>query len=234
MGNRWLMWRHARVFTRTNQLVDLIVIAKEPVPGRVKTRLCPPCGPEEAALIARSSLRDTLVHAVGSSADRVLLVLDGTVGSWCPPGVQVLPQASGDFSSRLGAAWRAASGPTFQIGMDTPQVTSDQLDQSMDALLEPGVDAVLGPTEDGGWWGLGLRRIPTNPDQLFVGIPMSSNETFDHQSRRLNEQHLKVGLLERRIDVDDWSDACAVADEVPHSHFASVVKDVSAMLGART
>lgn len=216
--------------SRINHLVDLIVIAKEPIPGRVKTRLCPPCGPLEAARIARSALRDTLEHALASIAERVVLALEGEAGSWCPPDVEVVDQGNGDFATRLGLAWALAKGPAFQIGMDTPQVTSDDLNAAMRELCEPGVDAVLGPASDGGWWGLGLRRVPDEPEELFRGIPMSSADTGSHQLHRLHEQGLHVRLLDDHIDVDTWSDACSVAAGAPYTYFAEAVREVRATL----
>lgn len=217
---------------RTNHVVELIIVAKEPVPGSVKTRLCPPCAPFEAALIAQSALRDTLQHALASIAERVVLVLEGHAGSWCPPEVEVVRQGSGDFSSRLGDAWTSVSGPAFQIGMDTPQVTSDDLDAAMYALLEPDVDAVLGPAVDGGWWGLGLRQVPRDPKRLFKGIPMSRDDTCAHQLQRLNEQGLRVRLIESQVDVDTWSDACTVAADAPDTHFALAVSKVAAAISS--
>ena len=81
-------------------------------------------------------------------------------GPWLPPGFEVLSQVTGPFERRLAAAWAAAGGPGVQIGMDTPQVTSGLLDRSLGCLERPGVDAVLGPAADGGWWAIGFRSPP--------------------------------------------------------------------------
>ena len=136
---------------------DLIVLAKEPVPGRVKTRLCPPCTPAEAATLAAAALADTLDAAPRVRRRRVVLALDGRPGAWCPPGVEVVGQGAGSLDRRLTTAWAAAtSGPAVLIGMDTPQVTAADLDAALGALADH--DAVLGPASDGGWWALGLRR----------------------------------------------------------------------------
>src|SRR5215510_8302076 len=102
--------------------VDLIVLAKEPVAGRVKTRLCPPCTPTTAAALAAAALADTLAAGCASGADRVVLALDGEPGDWCPPGVTVVDQGTGSLASRLTAAWQHARGPALLIGMDTPQL----------------------------------------------------------------------------------------------------------------
>jgi glycosyltransferase A (GT-A) superfamily protein (DUF2064 family) len=95
-------------------------MAKSPVPGRVKTRLCPPCTAEEAASLAEAALADTLDAVAACGASRHILVLDGVPGPWLPPGFQVVPQTAGGLDRRLAAAWALAGGPGVQIGMDTP------------------------------------------------------------------------------------------------------------------
>jgi glycosyltransferase A (GT-A) superfamily protein (DUF2064 family) len=201
--------------------VDLIVLAKEPVPGRVKTRLCPPCSPREAADIAAAALADTLAAALASGADRVVLALDGRPGAWCPPGVAVVSQGGGGLDRRLAAAWAATAGPAVQVGMDTPQVAASDLGAAMAALGEPATDAVLGAADDGGWWAIGLHR----PHPLaFDGVPMSRPDTGARQRARLVALGLRVRPLPTRTDVDTWSDAVAVATAAPDTRFADAVR----------
>jgi uncharacterized protein len=111
VGNKGPRDGNRRRRRRTPGRVDLIVLAKEPVPGRVKTRLCPPCSPAEAASLAAAALADTLAAATASGADRVVLALDGRVGPWCPPGVHVVTQGTGGLDRRLATAWSAVPGP---------------------------------------------------------------------------------------------------------------------------
>lgn len=211
--------------------MHLLVVAKEPVPGRVKTRLCPPCDPEGAAAIAEAALRDTLEHALASHADRVVLALDGAPAEWCPPGVEVIGQGDGDFATRLARAWGRVPRPTLQIGMDTPQLGPEDLDAVMLSLAEPGVDAVLGPAFDGGWWGLGLCGRPASAEWVFAGIAVSGRDTGACQLDRLRVLGLRVGLLPTHRDADTWGDACAVAAAAPSTHFAGAVREVAARLG---
>lgn len=201
--------------------MDLIVLAKEPLPGRVKTRLCPPCTPEAAAAVAAAALADTLTAALGAGADRVLLALDGRPGQWCPPGVGIVDQGDGDLDRRLTRAWAATSGPAVQIGMDTPQLTASDLAAAMEALRAPGTDAVLGPAADGGWWAAGLRR--PHP-RAFLGVPTSRPDTGERQLDRLHELGLSVATLPLRVDVDTWPDAVAVATAHPGTRFAAAVR----------
>lgn len=201
--------------------MDLIVLAKEPLPGRVKTRLCPPCTPAGAAELAAAALADTLAAACASGADRVVLALDGRVGPWCPPGVAVVGQGEGDLDHRLTRAWMAATGPALQIGMDTPQVTAAELDAGMATLLAPGVDAVLGPATDGGWWAIGLRR--PHPS-AFLGVPTSRPDTGRRQADRLATLGLSVEPLPTHTDVDTWPDALTVAHSHPDTTFATTLR----------
>jgi hypothetical protein len=200
-----------------------IVMAKAPVPGRVKTRLCPPCTPEEAALVAEAALIDTLFAALSSSAERVVLALDGEPGPWLPPGVDVIRQRGAGFDERLVAAWCDVGGPALQIGMDTPQVTPAHLDLARAALDAPGADAVLGPAVDGGWWCIGLRRADP---AVFRGIPMSRPDTGARQMARLRELGLRTATLPGLRDVDTIADARAVAELAPDTRFAAAVRGV--------
>ncbi|HET6551139.1 MAG TPA: DUF2064 domain-containing protein, partial [Solirubrobacter sp.] len=111
----------------------LIVIAKAPVPGRVKTRLSPPCTPAEAAALASAALHDTLAAALRARrAGRRVVALDGAAGPW--PGFEVIPQRGRGLDERLAAAFEDVGGPAFLVGMDTPQVTPVLLDAGLAAV----------------------------------------------------------------------------------------------------
>jgi uncharacterized protein len=213
--------------------VDLVVLAKEPVPGHVKTRLCPPCSPAEAARVAATALADTLDAALGSGADRVVLALDGRPGTWCPPGVVVVGQGHGALDRRLAHAWSHGTGrgPALQVGMDTPQVSAAELDRAMSALVDDGVDAVLGPATDGGWWALGMRR--PRPEAV-LGVPTSRPDTGARQAARLTALGLRTRLLDPYTDIDTWPDALAVADQAPGTRVAAVVGSLVAEITPAT
>jgi glycosyltransferase A (GT-A) superfamily protein (DUF2064 family) len=198
----------------------IVVVAKAPVPGRSKTRLCPPCTPEEAAGLAHAALVDTLDAVSRTSASRRILALDGAPGPWSR-NFEVLPQRGDGLDERLAAATTDVGEACLIVGMDTPQVTSPQLDVALGRLSEPGVDAVLGPAEDGGWWAAGLRR----PDlRAFLGVPMSLPSTGAAQRARLNSLGLRVADLPPARDVDRFDDALAVAALAPGTHFATAVR----------
>ncbi|MFF3956735.1 DUF2064 domain-containing protein [Streptomyces sp. NPDC001890] len=207
-------------------MTTLLVIAKEPVPGRVKTRLTPPFSPEEAAVLAEAALADTLTAAASAPADRHLLVLDGAPGPWLPPGFEVVPQCGGGLDERLAAAFAACTGPALLIGMDTPQVTPELL---APALAFDTCDAWFGPAVDGGFWALGL----TDPDPaLLLGVPMSRPETGAVQYERLRTAGLRTALLPRLRDVDTAADAAEVAASAPTGRFAARYRELAADLPA--
>ncbi|MFI6405631.1 DUF2064 domain-containing protein [Streptomyces sp. NPDC050548] len=192
-------------------MTTLLVIAKEPRPGRVKTRLTPPFTPEEAASLAEASLVDTLHVLLATPARRRVLVLDGTPGPWLPPGFDVVPQCGGGLDERLAAAFAACAGPALLVGMDTPQVTPALLTVDF-----ADCDAYFGPAEDGGFWALGLA----DPDPaLLRGVPMSTPTTGAVQRARLTTAGLRVRDLPPLRDVDTAYDAELVAAEAPEGRF---------------
>ncbi|WP_420309299.1 TIGR04282 family arsenosugar biosynthesis glycosyltransferase [Streptomyces sp. YS-B37] len=193
-------------------MTTLLVIAKEPLPGRVKTRLTPPFTPEEAAALAEASLVDTLHVVLATPARRRVLVLAGAPGPWLPPGFDVVPQCDGGLDERLATAFAGCDGPALLIGMDTPQVTPELLTVDF-----ADCDAYFGPAEDGGFWALGLA----DPDPaLLRGVPMSTPTTGAVQRARLTAVGLRVHDLPSLRDVDTAHDAELVAAEAPAGRFA--------------
>ena len=202
-------------------MTRLLVIAKAPVPGRVKTRLSPPCTYEEAACIAQAALRDTLDAMINVPGAEPVVALDGEPGPWLPTGVSVLPQRGLGLGARIANALTDAGGPAVLIGMDTPQVSVRVLDHAVRTLEMPGVDSVLGLATDGGWWAIGFKQ-PT--PSAFDGVPMSTSMTGAAQRRRLNELGLRTAPLPNLQDVDTFADAIAVASDIPGSRFARAVR----------
>lgn len=204
---------------------QVIVIAKEPVPGRVKTRLTPPFSPDDAASLARAALADTLAAAAAAALTRQVLALDGAPGDWLPAGFDVVPQRSGGLDERLAAAFADTHArlplPMVLIGMDTPQVTPGLLVEAAQSLVCGEADAVFGPAADGGFWLLGLRR----PDRsLLAGVPMSRPETGRHQLDRLTSAGLRVAMMPELTDVDTFREAELIAGMIPRSRFAAAFR----------
>ncbi|MGN9780045.1 TIGR04282 family arsenosugar biosynthesis glycosyltransferase [Nonomuraea sp. ZG12] len=199
---------------------QIVVLAKRPVPGRVKTRLTPPHTPGEAAALAAACLQDTLAAVAATpAAGRVLAVDDPRLTA---PGFSMIEQRGDGLDERLAWAFQDAyaadPAPVVLIGMDTPQITPALLSRAGEALDE--ADAVFGPASDGGYWLLGLRV----PDPaLLLGVPMSQPCTGEAQLRRLRDAGLRVASLPRLTDVDDAATAREVAATAPDTHFAATL-----------
>jgi glycosyltransferase A (GT-A) superfamily protein (DUF2064 family) len=199
----------------------VIVIAKEPVPGRVKTRLVPPLTYAQAADLAAAALTDTLRVAETVSARCHLLAWDGCSDEWLPGGWSITEQPEGDLDARLISAFDvvARDAPAILIGMDTPQVQATQLT----AFDPEQFDACLGLALDGGYWAIGFRD-PAQAAAAISGVPMSREDTGRVQLARLRAEGLRVQLLDELIDVDTYRDALAVAGAAPGTDFAAAVR----------
>ncbi|WP_436533191.1 TIGR04282 family arsenosugar biosynthesis glycosyltransferase [Actinoplanes sp. HUAS TT8] len=206
-------------------MIQLLVMAKAPVPGRVKTRLCPPCTPGEAAAIAAAALEDTLDVATQISAVRRVLVIDGDYAA-PPGGWERVPQRGVGLGERLAHAFAdtALPGvPSLLIGMDTPQVTADLLTAAAVTLRRDG--AVLGPADDGGWWALGL----TDPAdaEVLPHVPMSRADTGKRTVAALRRRGTRPTFLPGLRDVDTAVDAITVAALCKSGHrFPTIVADL--------
>lgn len=215
--------------------VHVLVMAKAPVPGRVKTRLCPPLSPAEAAAVAEAALADTLAAVAGCGADHKIVALDGVRGEWLPAGMRVVPQHGRGLAERLAHAWATTwpltGGWGVQIGMDTPQVTSAELDALLEMVVSQPRAAVLGPATDGGWWTIGLRG--TDPRRVFGGVPMSSACTGAAQLARLQALGLQVRTVQTHRDIDTFADLAAVATAIPDSRTAGAWREWAGAASAR-
>jgi len=206
----------------------LLVIAKQPVPGRVKTRLIGSCTATQAAGLAAAALADTLQALQDfPSVDKVIL-LDGDPAGLVPAGWRVLPQQPGGLDRRLAAGFAAVpDGPALLVGMDTPQLSAELL------CFDPSrYDACLGPAADGGYWTIGFRE-PARARDCIPGVPMSSPDTGAEQHRRLVAGGLAVQPLATLTDVDTESSADQVAGAAPETRFASRWREIRAEVGDR-
>jgi glycosyltransferase A (GT-A) superfamily protein (DUF2064 family) len=205
-------------------MTTLIVIAKQPLPGRAKTRLHPPLSLEQAAQLAGAAIDDTLAVGNAVAASRRILLFEGDLPPASADGWETLPQVGGDLDERLAVAFDAVSGPTLLIGMDTPQLAADDLAVVFEGWPDD-IDAWFGPASDGGFWALGLREPRGD---LIRGVPMSRDDTGDLQLQRLAEAGLRVGMLRSLTDVDSYRDACRVAALAPATAFGRLLARLTA------
>lgn len=212
----------------------ILVLAKAPVAGSVKTRLCPPATARAAADIAAAALLDTLEAARTTHAAEVVVALSGDIGGAerattlrrALGGCTVLAQRGTRFAARIvnahtDAAVATGGLPLLQIGMDTPQVTGALLDEGAARLGQPDIDAAFGHACDGGWWALGLRD--PRQTRLLAGVPTSRPDTGRRTEKALREVGLSVALLPRLSDADTVDDAHRIAALTPDSRFAAAL-----------
>lgn len=214
----------------------LCVLAKYPHPGRVKTRLTVGQGairPETAARVHGLFLLRTLHRFAALMPRRLVLAFDGggdsTEASRARfgelvaevPGVILIPQSAGDLGDRLASAHQAlgAEGdPVLFFGVDAPDLPESHLGKAAQALTrgeEGDADAVLGPTDDGGYWTLGIRQpVAARGDSqgraglrtVLQGVPWSSGRELAVTLERLGRNGYRVSLGETWQDVDHPSD----------------------------
>ncbi|WP_091227677.1 DUF2064 domain-containing protein [Microbacterium sp. 3J1] len=210
----------------------IVVMAKECLPGRVKTRLHPPLTLDDAARVAAASLADTLDTVVGTGLD-VVVCAQGEVP--VPAGVAVIPQVAGGLDERIAAAFDAVDGRVLLIGMDTPQC-DPQLLVGIAADWPDDVDAFFGAAHDGGFWLLGLegprseRLVGLRRGDLVRGVPMSTAETGRRQRARLVDAGLRVAEVAALTDIDDLASLREVSrDLVPGGRLARLLPELGVL-----
>lgn len=188
----------------------LIVFARAPELGRVKTRLARTLGDARALALYRAFLDDVCALASSGVADRVLLAVAGAIDhADLPSGIERIAQAEGDLGARMHAAIARFSteGPVCIVGTDSPALERAWLSEAFLALAR--VDVTLGPTLDGGYWLIGARR-PL--ESLFEHIAWSTPSVLPETLRRL--QSVSHHLLPAHFDVDDERDLDRLRDEL--------------------
>lgn len=209
--------------TSSNHSRIVLVMAKAPVPGRVKTRLCPPLAPEGAARLAAAALADTLRSVRNAPGTRRVLALSGSVAELNGldiDGFEIVQQRGDDFGERLSHAFADAQGteslPTLLVGMDTPQLRVDHLEAAFKALQDS--DCAIGSAVDGGWWLLALND--PSLAAVLIDVPMSTDVTGVRTEEALRGKGSTVAEVGLMIDVDTIEDARDVAALTPDSFFA--------------
>lgn len=187
------------------------IMAKAPEAGRVKTRLCPPLGADEAVELYRSFLLDTIgaVASLGGITPAV---------SYAPaeareffaaacPGFLLVSQRGPDLGARLartfGDLFALGFDAALAIGADSPTLPRAFLRQGVALLGDPRVDVVLGPSEDGGYYLIGLSA--PRPE-LFRGVAWSTARVFGETLERAEAAGLAVRCLPPWYDVDTVED----------------------------
>lgn len=220
----------------------VLVMAKAPVPGQVKTRLGADVGNRQAAELAHAALLDTLgvCESVFAPGRRVVS-LSGSIGASVDPvsltralaGWHVMAQDGDGFGDRIANAHRAAhrevGGPVVQIGMDTPHVPAAWL---RDVVAELGRGRpVLGRAHDGGWWV--LATTSARDVEGLHSVQMSRPDTWAHTLESVERATGPVVAAAELGDVDTVHDAEVAAVSAPHTGFARAWREISTARSAR-
>ena len=191
--------------------VAVAIMAKAPRPGTVKTRLCPPLLATEAAALYRCFLLDKIATVGGLADTRPVIAYtpDDARAEFdvLAPGFALVSQDGPDLGARLHStlAGLLAAGHAGAIAVDsdTPTLPSGFLQQAVDCLTRPGPDVVLGPTEDGGYYLIGVRAPHR---ELFERMPWSTSDVLEITRRRAAAAGLRALCLPTWFDVDTPDD----------------------------
>ena len=200
----------------------LMIFAKAPIPGHVKTRLCPPLAPDEAATLHGTMVMDTLERS------RNLLGFDRFLS--CAPssqhpffkavgarqGVRLLEQIQGDLGARMYQAFCSAFELGYRfaviVGTDLPTIQGELFRQALKGLEDH--DVVLGPSVDGGYYLVGLKQPGVN---IFDGIPWSTDQVLPLTLEKAQSLNLTVKLLNEQRDIDTLADLQYYIQEIQGS-----------------
>ncbi|MCF8129415.1 MAG: TIGR04283 family arsenosugar biosynthesis glycosyltransferase [Deltaproteobacteria bacterium] len=208
----------------------LIIFGRYPVPGNTKTRLIPVLGPVGAASLQRRLTEKTFLAAKAFDTRHKTTIEccfeGGTpqkIRAWLGTVPRVTFQRAGGLGLRMRAAIFEAlnegCGRVVLVGTDIPEVTAQILEEAFNALVEH--DVVLGPSTDGGYWLIGLKR----PIDLFENIDWGSPQVLGQTLAQARHQHLTVCLLNFLSDVDTPEDfkSWKAVEHFPHIFLTVVI-----------
>jgi len=184
----------------------LVLMAKQPQPGHTKTRLSPPLEAGEAAALYRCFLRDKLsmMQTIEIALPAVAYSPTTARGYFeqFAPDVLLIPQTGENLAHSLCNVFEVTLNMGFEqvlaIDGDSPDLPAPYLRQAFHALDDPLVDVVLGPTDDGGYYAIGMRRL----HRTLFDVEMSTPNVYFDTLAQAEEAGLKIASLPRWHDVD--------------------------------
>lgn len=202
-------------------LCALAVMTKAPRPGKVKTRLTPPLTAQEAAALNICFLRDTAasISQVRAGARGIgCYTPEGAENAYreiLPPEFLLIPQRGESFGERLIFAledlFKVGFASVCLIDSDSPTVPARIFAEAVRALAGPDERAVLGPSDDGGYYLIGLQKAHR---RIFEEIDWSTGRVLEQTLERAAELSLEVHLLPNWYDVDDRATLDRLCDEL--------------------
>lgn len=192
----------------TLSLQELLLFAKYPEPGRVKTRLARTVGADQAARLYREMIETVIrkTKPLDGGYKRVLCFdppeREDDFGKWFPL-LEVRPQSRGDLGQRMSTAFQESfatgSNRVVLIGTDCVDVDRSLVSDAFDRLDHDKTDLVLGPAEDGGYYLIGMKR---HHFPLFEKMPWSTASVFDETLQKASRLNLTIVLLKTLADLD--------------------------------
>lgn len=227
--------------TRSTQAVA--VMAKAPGWLPVKSRLQPPLSADEARALATAFLLDRLDGVTSLSAVAAVLAFapaeaERALRALAPPGVRLLAQRGEGLGERLTHLFDdllTEHAGALALDTDSPTLPMAWVEDGLAALADDSADVVLGPSEDGGYWAIGLRApCPA----LFVAVPWSTDRVLETTLARAAAENLRVRLLPRWFDIDTEADLRRLGDDIAVSRRAprtgALLSALTARLAAET
>jgi rSAM/selenodomain-associated transferase 1 len=189
----------------------VVIMAKAPQMGQVKTRLCPPLSLAEAAQLYRCFLLDTIANIQTLEAVSPVIAYaptsSRTLFEDLTPDFTLIPQQGTDLGTRMATCFAQLFAEGYReillTGSDLPTLPTAYLRQAIDLIMTPQNDVVLGPSEDGGYYLIGLRQLYR---QLFAEIHWSTDQVLRETLRRAEVKQLRVACLPPWFDVDTTAD----------------------------
>jgi len=209
----------------------VIIMAKRPIPGRVKTRLTTEYTPHQAAQAHAAMLDCVLSRLASHLTGRHYLALDSETASpdhahdptldyVIPRTFQVIDQGTGDLGDRITHVWDAVNqGPAVFFGVDCPDIPTETLSTLWDALTR--ADAAIGPVEDGGYWCLAGKRLAP---PLLAGIDWGTPAVYHQTHQAAQNAGLNLLDLAPWHDVDDPADLLALQYRLQNNHEPALVR----------
>lgn len=196
--------------------IPLLLFAKAPIAGKVKTRLQSDCSAEEASEVAKVLLEESIIKATQSWPGRVYLSValdiehDFLQLMLKRYAIELVSQSPGDLGEKMHCAFDSFGYPAAIMGCDAPHISSDCLSRAYESLSKG--DPVLGPSDDGGYYFIGL----VEPQKaLFVNIDWGTSSVLSSTLEIAKQNNVKFELLEPLNDVDEWEDLVNASKHLP-------------------
>ncbi len=199
--------------------IPLILFAKAPIAGKVKTRLTSHCTDQQAADIAERLMQASIHKACEAWPGKVYLSVwldhDHPFFSKMQQkyAIKILRQCDGDLGEKMRDALEVQGYPAAVMGCDSPHVSCESLQTAYRELAQG--HSVIGPALDGGYYLLGLGE---RADQLFINKPWGQDKVLAKTLASAESLKLKLYQLSALNDVDEWADLLGALEELPNMH----------------